>query len=56
MHEEVTIQYKSRFFLLFLLDDGRIRIREVQKQTDPDPGGPKTDESGSITQNQTNGY
>ncbi len=26
-HKEVTIQYKSRFSLLVLLDDGRIRIR-----------------------------
>jgi hypothetical protein len=25
------------FFVLFLLDDGRIRIREVKKHTDPDP-------------------
>ncbi len=38
-HKEVTKQKKSRFFLLFLLDDGRIRIRmqirEAQKHTDP---------------------
>jgi hypothetical protein len=26
-----------RLFLLFLLVDGRIRIREDKKQTDPDP-------------------
>jgi hypothetical protein len=26
-HEEVTKQKESTFFLLFLLDDGRIRIR-----------------------------
>jgi hypothetical protein len=25
--KEVTKQYESRFFLLFLLDDGRIQIR-----------------------------
>jgi hypothetical protein len=33
----------SRFFLLFLLDDRRIRIRlqDALKHTDPDPGGPK---------------
>ncbi len=43
-HNVVTKQYKSRIFVLFLLDDGRIRIqiriREVQKYkgpTDPDP-------------------
>ncbi len=43
-NKEVTKQWKSRFFLLFLLDDGRIRfrtcdlrmqIREAQKHTDP---------------------
>jgi hypothetical protein len=27
LRRKVTKQYKSRFFLLFLLDDGRIRIR-----------------------------
>ena len=30
---EVTKQKKSRFFLLFLLDNKRIRILEVQKHT-----------------------
>jgi hypothetical protein len=34
------------FFLLFLLDDNkiriRIRIRSYLLLTDPDPGGPKT--------------
>jgi hypothetical protein len=30
IHKEVTKQQKSRFFLLFLLDDGRIRIQEAQ--------------------------
>ncbi len=36
-HNEVTKQQESRFYLLFLLDDGRIRIRipEAQKHTDP---------------------
>jgi hypothetical protein len=47
-HKEVTKQKKSRFFLLILLDDGRIRIRirtcgernrmqiwEAQKHMDP---------------------
>jgi hypothetical protein len=36
-HKEVTKQKKSRFFLLFLLDDGRIRsrIREDQEHKDP---------------------
>jgi hypothetical protein len=34
-HKEVTKQNTSRFFLLILLDVGR--IREVQKHTDPDP-------------------
>ena len=33
-HKEVTKQKKSRFFLLFLLDDRRIRIREDQTHTD----------------------
>jgi hypothetical protein len=35
--KEVTIQQEPRFFLLFLLDDRRIRIRiqEAQKLTDP---------------------
>jgi hypothetical protein len=45
-HEEVTKQKKSRFFLLFLLDDGRILICTSK---DPDPGGPKTYRSGSGT-------
>jgi hypothetical protein len=38
--KEVTKQEKSRFFLLFFLDDRRIRIREAQKRVnpvDPDP-------------------
>jgi hypothetical protein len=29
--------YESRFFLQFLLNDRRIRIREAQKHVDPDP-------------------
>ncbi len=33
--KEVTKQYESRFFLLFLLADRR--IREAQKHVDPDP-------------------
>jgi hypothetical protein len=42
--KEVTRQYESRFFLLFLLDERRIqihtsdlwiRIREAQKHVDP---------------------
>jgi hypothetical protein len=33
--KEVTKQYESRFFLLFLLDDRRIRIQEAQKHLDP---------------------
>jgi hypothetical protein len=33
----------TRFFLIFLLYDGRIRIRICSKLlADPDPGGPKT--------------
>jgi hypothetical protein len=28
---------KSRFFLLFLLDDRKIRIRKAQKHADPHP-------------------
>ncbi len=46
--KEVTKVEKSRDFLLFLLDDGRIRIQiRIQIRirtywlTDPDPGGPK---------------
>ncbi len=37
--KEVTKQEESRFFLLFLLDDRRIRIRvqEAKKHADPDP-------------------
>jgi hypothetical protein len=38
--KEVTKQEESRFFLLFSLDDRRIRIQEAQKHmdpTDPDP-------------------
>jgi hypothetical protein len=34
---EVTKQKESRFSLLNLLDDRRIRIREAQKHVDPDP-------------------
>jgi hypothetical protein len=38
--KEVTKQWESRFFLLFLLDDRRVRIRirikEAKKQTDLD--------------------
>ncbi len=46
-HNKVTKQEKSRCFVLFWVDDGRIRIRtlqimadsdlEVLKFTDPDP-------------------
>jgi hypothetical protein len=32
---EVTKQQESRFFLLFLLGDRRIRIQEAQKHVDP---------------------
>ncbi len=42
--KEVTKQYKSMFFLLFLLDDRRIRIRiwiHISLRMDPDPGGSK---------------
>jgi hypothetical protein len=37
-HKEVTKQYKSRGFLLFLLGDGRsrTRIREAKKLMDPE--------------------
>jgi hypothetical protein len=38
--KEVAIQFKSRVFLLFLLNDRRIRIQEAQKHVnplDPDP-------------------
>jgi hypothetical protein len=43
--KEVTKQKKSRFFLLFLLNDRRIRIQVI----DPDPGGTKTCGSGYAT-------
>ncbi len=36
-HKEVKKQLKSRFFLLFLLDDGRIWIRIHSSDPDPDP-------------------
>jgi hypothetical protein len=35
--KEVTKQWKSRFSLLYLLNDRRIRIQEAQKHVDPDP-------------------
>ncbi len=35
-HKRVTKQQQSRFFLLFLLGDRRIRIQEIQKNTDAD--------------------
>jgi hypothetical protein len=35
-HNEVTKQQKSRVFFIFLLE-GRIRIRETNKLTNPDP-------------------
>ena len=34
-HKEVIKQLESRFFILFLLDDRRIRIQEAKKHTDP---------------------
>jgi hypothetical protein len=34
--KEVTKQYKARFFLLFLLNNRRIRIQEAQNHVDPD--------------------
>jgi hypothetical protein len=37
-NKEVTKQKESRFFLLFLLDDRRIRI--LTSDYDPDPVGP----------------
>ncbi len=40
-HKEVTKQYRSRFFLLFLLDDRRIRIREAKKFRDPTDPNPE---------------
>jgi hypothetical protein len=39
--KKVTKQWKSRFFLLFLLND-----RGMDPAPDPDPGGPKTRGSG----------
>ncbi len=55
--KEVTKQLESRFFLLILLDDRRIRIPEGRKHVDPDlyPGGPKTSGSGSGTLPLNNG-
>jgi hypothetical protein len=48
--KEVTKRYKSRVFLLFLLNDRRIRIRihTSDYEPDPDPGGPKTSGSGDV--------
>ncbi len=52
-HKALTKQKESRFFLLFLLDDWRIRIRPYPylwlAVPDLDPGGPKTYRSGSTT-------
>ncbi len=55
--KEVTNSRNEGFFLLFFLNDRRIRIRIRTRVrylwlTDPDPGGPKTygsDRSGSAT-------
>jgi hypothetical protein len=48
LYEKVKNMQKSRFFLIFLLFDGRTRIR-MQIITDQDPGGPKSYGSGSRT-------
>ncbi len=45
---EVTKQYKSRFFLLFLLEMEVSGSSQIMK--DPDPGGPNTYGSGTTTQ------
>ncbi len=37
-HKEITKQWKSRVFLLFLLDDGRIRLR-IQIRTNNEGSG-----------------
>jgi hypothetical protein len=39
--KEVTKQYKSRFFLVFLLNDKRIRMQEAQKHVDPVDSDPQ---------------
>ncbi len=44
-HTEVKNSRNQGFFLLVLLDDGRIRIRT--NKMDPGPGGPKPYRSGS---------
>jgi hypothetical protein len=41
--KEATKQKKSRFFLLFLLNDRRIRIQEAQKHVDPEDPDPDSD-------------
>ncbi len=49
-HKEFTNQQESRFFLLFLLDDRRIRIRTVPHMVlmDPDPPDPQHYLSGLV--------
>jgi hypothetical protein len=39
--EYVTKYYKSMILLIFLLNDGRIRIIQIMKDPDSDRGGPK---------------
>jgi hypothetical protein len=34
------MQLKSRFFLIVVLVDGSIRIRDIHMNKDPDQGGP----------------
>ncbi len=41
--KEVVKQWKSRFFLLFLLNDGRIQIRIQEAQKHVDPVDPDSD-------------
>jgi hypothetical protein len=49
-NKEVKKQQESSFFLLFLLDDRKIRIRTSGlMDPDPDPEGPKTYGSRSAT-------
>jgi hypothetical protein len=42
------VSKESRFLLLFLLDDRRIRIRTSDNDPDSDPGGLKTYGSASL--------
>ncbi len=55
-HNEVKKQQESMFFLLFLLDDSRIRIHTYLLIKDPDGPKPYGSGSGSGVRNNRNTY